>query len=122
MFPNGKKMKKFKIIMKGQRNSGSNNLKNILKMKIWVFQKELYKNLQKNYVLNTVKGNKNKVQYLILLFIYHYFEFYYHNSKLCTTRFPYQMMFVSFYSNVTEVISGAGTAYPSWAPEFTTSV
>jgi hypothetical protein len=57
MFQNRKKMKKYKIIMKGQKNSGLNNLKNILKMKIWVFQKELYKNLLKNYVLNTVEGN-----------------------------------------------------------------
>ena len=36
----------------------------------------------------------------------------------CPTRFPYQIMFVSFNSNTTGVTSGAGTANPSGAPEF----
>ena len=37
----------------------------------------------------------------------------------CPTRFPFQTMFVSFYSNKTGVINGAGTANPSEVPEFT---
>jgi hypothetical protein len=36
----------------------------------------------------------------------------------CPPRFPYQMMFVSFNSNTTDVISGAGIANYSGAPEF----
>ena len=34
-------------------------------------------------------------------------------------KFPYQMMFVSFNSNMTGVTSGAGTPYPSVISEFT---
>ena len=37
----------------------------------------------------------------------------------CPKRFPYQMMFVSFKCSMTGTIIGAGTAYPSGAPEFT---
>jgi hypothetical protein len=37
----------------------------------------------------------------------------------CPTQFPCQMMFVLFNSNTTGVTSGAGTAIPSGAPEFT---
>ena len=37
----------------------------------------------------------------------------------CLTRFPYQMMFVSFNSNATGVIYGAGIVIPSGAHEFT---
>ena len=37
----------------------------------------------------------------------------------CPTRFPYQMMFLSFYSNTTGDTSGAGAAYLSGAHEFT---
>jgi hypothetical protein len=34
-------------------------------------------------------------------------------------RFPYQMMFVSFNSNTTDIVCGGGTASSSGAPEFT---
>jgi len=37
----------------------------------------------------------------------------------CPTRFPYQMMFVSFNINTTGVTCGEGTANPSRAPELT---
>jgi hypothetical protein len=37
----------------------------------------------------------------------------------CPTRFPFQLMFLSFNSNRTGVACGAGTVYPSGAPEFT---
>ena len=37
----------------------------------------------------------------------------------CAARFLYQMMFVSLKSYTTGVSSGAGTAYPSRATEFT---
>jgi hypothetical protein len=40
-------------------------------------------------------------------------------ANWCQTRFSFQMMFVSFNSNTTGVTSGAGTTYPSGAPEFT---
>ena len=51
------------------------------------------------------------VIFMLFLFIYVYW---------CPTWFPFQMMFVSFYSNKTGVINGAGTANPSGVPEFTT--
>ena len=44
------------------------------------------------------------------VFIYEYW---------CPTRFPYQMMFVSYSSNTTGVTCGAGTANPYGVPEFT---
>jgi hypothetical protein len=46
----------------------------------------------------------------LFLFIYAYW---------CATRFPCQMMFVSFISNTTGVTGGAGIANPSGAPELT---
>ena len=46
----------------------------------------------------------------LFLFIYAYW---------CATRFPCQMMFVSFNSNTTGVTGGAGIANPSGAPELT---
>jgi len=36
----------------------------------------------------------------------------------CPTRFPYHIMFGSLNSNTKGVTSGAGTTYPSGAPEF----
>jgi len=39
------------------------------------------------------------------------------NVYWCPTRFPYQMMFVSFNYNTTGISCGAGTANPSGAPE-----
>jgi len=37
----------------------------------------------------------------------------------CQTRFPYNMMFVSYNSNTTGVTCGTGTAYRSGVPQFT---
>jgi len=48
----------------------------------------------------------------IMLFVINY-------VYCCSTRFPYQMMFVSFISNTTGVICGAGTANSFGTPEFT---
>jgi hypothetical protein len=38
--------------------------------------------------------------------------------EILSTRFPYQMMLVSFTSNTVGVTCGAGTANPSGAQEF----
>jgi len=46
---------------------------------------------------------------MIFVFIYIYW---------CPTRFPCQMMLVSFNSNTTGVTNGAGTANPTGAPDF----
>jgi type III secretory pathway component EscS len=51
------------------------------------------------------------VHVLFMLYVFIYVHW-------CPTRFPYQMMFVSFNSNRTGVTCGAGTANPSGAPEF----
>ena len=48
--------------------------------------------------------------FMLCVFIYVYW---------CSTRFPYQMMFVSFNSNTPGATSGTGTTYPSGAPELT---
>jgi len=45
------------------------------------------------------------------------FEFIY--VHWCPTRFPYQMMFISFNSNTTGGTCGAGTTNPFGAHEFT---
>jgi len=47
--------------------------------------------------------------FMLFVFIYVYW---------CTTRFPYQLMFVS-YSNTTGVTSGIESVKPSGASEFT---
>lgn len=47
---------------------------------------------------------------MLIVFIYEWW---------CPTRFPYQIMFLSFSSNTTNVTSGTGTANPSGAQEFT---
>ena len=53
------------------------------------------------------------VRYLLMLFVFIYVSW-------CLTQFLFQMMCVSFNStcNMTGVTCGAGTAYPSRAPEF----
>jgi hypothetical protein len=48
--------------------------------------------------------------YMLFVFIY---------ARLCSKQFPFQMTFVSFNSNTTDITSGAGTAHPSGAHEFT---
>jgi hypothetical protein len=46
-------------------------------------------------------------------------HFFIHCSRpLASARLSCQMMCVSFISNMTGVTCGAGTAYPSWAPDF----
>ena len=50
------------------------------------------------------------VLFMLFVFIYLYF---------CPTRFPFQMIFLQFNSNTTDATSGAGTAKPSGATEFT---
>ena len=52
----------------------------------------------------------NHALFMLFVFIYAYW---------CPTRFPYQMMFVSFNGNTTGVTRGTGIAKPSEAPEFT---
>ena len=47
-----------------------------------------------------------------MLFVFNY-------AYWCPTRLPFEMTFVSFYSNTTGATSGSGTANPSRAPEFT---
>ena len=47
-----------------------------------------------------------RVIFMLFVFIYTYW---------CPTRFPYQMMFVSFNSSTMGVISGAGIANPFWS-------
>jgi len=47
---------------------------------------------------------------MLVVFIYVYW---------CPTRFPYEMLFLSFYIKTTGVTCGAGTSDPSGAPEFT---
>jgi len=55
------------------------------------------------------------IHVLLMLFVFI-------NIYWCPTRFPCQMMFMSFNSNMTGVTYGAGTANPSGAPEFTPSL
>jgi hypothetical protein len=50
---------------------------------------------------------------MLFVFIYGYW---------CPTRFPYQMMFVSFNSNTTGVTRGAGSVRHSGVPEFTSGL
>jgi hypothetical protein len=50
------------------------------------------------------------ILFMLFVFIYAYW---------CSTRFPYQMMLVSFNINMMVVTYGAGTAGPSGAPAFT---
>jgi hypothetical protein len=49
---------------------------------------------------------------ILLLFVWY-------NVYWCPTHFQYQMMFMLSSGNMPGVTSGAGTAYPSWSPEFT---
>ena len=49
---------------------------------------------------------------VLLLFVWY-------NVYWCPTHFQYQMMFMLSSGNMPGVTSGAGTAYPSWSPEFT---
>ena len=50
--------------------------------------------------------------FFFMLFVFNYVYW-------CPTRFPFEMTFVSFYSNTTGVTSGSWTVNPSGAPEFT---
>jgi hypothetical protein len=53
-----------------------------------------------------------RINVLFMLFVFIYIYWW-------PTRFPYQMMFVSFSSDTTGVTSGAWTTNPSGAPDFT---
>jgi hypothetical protein len=57
-------------------------------------------------------GDTSYIEYLFMFFVFVYVYW-------CPTRFPYQMMFVSFSRNKTGVTSGAVTTYFSEVPEFT---
>ena len=66
--------------------------------------------LSLSFTISTLKRCTVCLIFMLCVFIYVYW---------CSTRFPYQMMFVSFNSNTPGATSGTGTTYPSGAPELT---
>ena len=68
---------------------------------------------------------KSRVVYLMLLMTGECVEYIYPVTQIIlfiTTRFPYQMMLLSFNSHLTAVTSRTGTSNPSREPEFTPSL